>query len=353
MILASAFLNQLQDTNFQPKPVYLLYGEEPLFLRDSYDGLRKTLKAQGYLTGDVYDVDASFDWQGLQMETQAGSLFAEQRMILVNMPKGSPGRGGGEFIQNWCQYAESLPPHLPPELVIVIQCERLDSRQIKSKWVKAIESVGCVVQAKPVPMNALPNWCQQKAQSMGLQLEREAAALLAERVEGNLLAADQELIKLSLVLGEGAVVSTQVILEQVVDQAHYQLFALSTAVLNGKVHYSLQMLNRLREEGIEAPVLLWLLSKELRQLIELSQLSQQISMGQAFKQCRIWSSRQSEFACALNRKNLAGWQRLLTLALKIDLMIKGISPTLSGDEVWLEMSQLVLKMAQESSHHQE
>ena len=349
MILSSAFLNQLQADTFHPKPVYLLYGEEPLFLRESYDGLRKTLQRQGYLTGDVYDVDATFNWQSLQMETQAGSLFAEQRMILVNMPKGAPGRGGGEFIQNWCQFAQSLPSHLPPELVIVIQCERLDSRQTKSKWVAAIESAGLVVQAKPVPLNALPSWCQQRATSLGLQLEQDAAALLAERVEGNLLAADQELIKLSLVLGDGAVISTQVILEQVVDQAHYQLFALSTAVLNGQVRYSLQMLNRLREEGIEAPVMLWLLSKELRQLIELSQLSQQVSMGQAFKQCRIWSSRQSEFTNALNRQGLSAWQNLLKIALNIDLMIKGIRPTLSADEVWLEMSQLVLKMAQKQS----
>jgi len=348
MILSSAFLNQLPSDQFVVQPVYLLYGEEPLFIRESYDGLRKKLQHQGYLTGDVYDVDATFDWQGLQMETQAGSLFAEQRMILVNMPKGAPGRGGGEFIQNWCQFAQTLPNDLPPELVVVFQCERLDARQIKSKWVSAIESAGLVIQAKPVPLNALPSWCQQRATLLSLQLDREAAALLAERVEGNLLAADQELTKLSLVLGDGVVVTTQVILEQVVDQAHYQLFALATAVLNGQVHYSLQMLNRLREEGIEAPVLLWLLSKELRQLIELSQLSQQMSMGQAFKQCRIWSSRQAEFTTALKRQGLANWQRLLSVALKIDLMIKGIRPTLNGDEVWLEMSQLVLKMAQKS-----
>ncbi len=349
MILASAFLSQLSSDSFTAQPVYLLYGEEPFFLREGYDGLRDKLKSQGYLTGDVYDVDAHFDWQALQMETQAGSLFAEQRMIVVNMPKGSPGREGGKFIQDWCAFAHSLQAELPPEMVIVFLCERLDSRQVKSKWVTAIESAGLVVQAKPVPMNALPNWCQQKAQTFGLQLDLDAAQLLAERVEGNLLAADQELIKLSLVLGDGAVITTQVILEQVVDQAHYQLFALSTAVLNGQVRYSLQMLNRLREEGIEAPVMLWLLSKELRQLIELSQLSQQVSMGQAFKQCRIWSSRQSEFTNALNRQGLSAWQNLLKIALNIDLMIKGIRPTLSGDEVWLEMSQLVLKMAQKQS----
>ncbi len=343
MILSSAFLTQLQSAHFQVQPVYLLYGEEPLFLRDSYDALRQKLQNLGFLTGDVYEVEAHFDWQTLKMETQAGSLFSEQRMILVNMPKGNPGKEGGKFIQAWCDFVQTMPP----ETVIVFQCERLDSRQLKSRWVNAIESAGCVVQAKPVPVNALPNWCQQKASAFGLQLESDAATLLAERVEGNLLAADQELMKLSLIFGSDAVISVQTILEHVVDQAHYQLFALSTAVLNGRVAYSLQMLMRLREEGIEPPVVLWLLSKELRQLIELSQLSQQVSMGQAFKQCRIWSSRQSEFTKALNRQGLSAWQNLLKIALNIDLMIKGIRPTLSADEVWLEMSQLVLKMAQE------
>lgn len=341
VILASAFLNQLSMDNFQVKPVYLLYGEEPLFLRDCYDGLRQKLQGLGYLTGDVYEVEANFDWQSLQMETQAGSLFADYRMILLNMPKGSPGREGTQFLQNWCQFVQALPP----ETVLVVQCERLDSRQTKSKWVSAIESAGLVVQAKPVPQNALPGWCQQKAQSLNLTLDPDAASLLAERVEGNLLAADQELLKLSLLLAEGANVSVQTVLENVVDQAHYQLFALSTALLNGQVNYSLQMLMRLKQEGIEAPVVLWLLSKELRQLIELAQLSQQTSMGQAFKQCRIWQSKQAEYSNALKRQGLMAWQTHLKSALKVDLMIKGITPTLNADEVWFGLSELVSNMA--------
>ncbi len=341
MIVASAFLNQLKAASFAVQPVYLLYGEEPLFLRDCYDGLRKTLHSQGYLSGDVYNVDTSFDWQSLQMETQAGSLFSDKRMILVNMPKGSPGREGGKFVQDWCQFVQTLTP----EIVIVFLCERLDSRQLKSKWVIAIESAGLVVQAKPVPIAALPNWCQQKAQSLDLILEPEAANLLAERVEGNLLAADQELLKLSLLLPAGSTVNVSAILENVVDQAHYQLFALSSAVLNGQVAYSLQMLMRLRQEGIEAPIILWLLSKELRQLITLAQLSQQISMGQAFKQCGIWQSKQSEYSSALDRQRLMSWQSLLKSALKVDLMIKGIQPTMNPDEIWLGLSELVSKMA--------
>lgn len=345
MILASAFLNQLQNSAMQVKPIYLLYGEEPLFLRDGFDGLRNNLHQQGYMSGDVYEVDANFDWQALQMETQAGSLFAEARMILLNMPKGSPGRDGGKFIQDWCQYQQQAAQNGLPEIVLVIMCERLDSRQTKAKWVTAIESAGLVVQAKPVPIQSLPGWCQKQAQLHGLTLDNEAANLLADRVEGNLLAADQEIIKLSLSLPQGSVITAQHILEHVVDQAHYQLFALATAMLNGKPEYSVQMLSRLQQEGIEAPVVLWLLSKEIRQLIELAQLTQQISLNQAFKQCRIWSSRQAEYSQAMQRHAMQDWQNLLQQALRIDMMIKGIKPTLHDREVWSELADLVSQIA--------
>ena len=341
MILASAFLNQLDRGNLDIKPIYLLYGEEPLFLRDSLGGLKKQLVSQGYLASETYEVDANFDWQSLQMDTQAGSLFSESRMILINMPKGAPGRDGGKFFQEWCAYVQALPP----EIVLVVVCERLDSRQLKAKWVTSIESAGLVVQAKPVPANALPGWCQNQAQLQGFTLEQEAANLLADRVEGNLLAADQEITKLSLSLPAGSVITAQHILEHVVDQAHYQLFALATAMLNGKVAYSVQMLSRLQQEGIEAPVILWLLSKEIRQLIELAQLSQQVSLNQAFKQCRIWQSRQGEYSQAMQRHGLHEWQNLLKHALQIDMMIKGIQPTLSDREVWFGLADLVEKIA--------
>ncbi|WP_029408156.1 DNA polymerase III subunit delta [Thiomicrorhabdus sp. Milos-T2] len=341
MILASAFLNQVNSGILEVKPIYLLYGEEPLFLRDSLDGLKKQLNAQGYMTNESYDVDANFDWQSLQMDTQAGSLFSESRMILINMPKGSPGRDGGKFFQDWCAYVQALPP----EIVLVVLCERLDNRQIKSKWVTSIESAGLVVQAKPVPSNALPGWCQKQAQKQGLTLEAEAANLLADRVEGNLLAADQEITKLSLSLPAGSVITAQDVLEHVVDQAHYQLFALATAMLNGNTAYSVQMLSRLQQEGIEAPVVLWLLSKELRQLIELAQLTQQISLNQAFQKCRIWQSRQGEYNKAMQRHDLQQWQSLLKQALQIDMMIKGIKPTLNDREIWFGLSDLVAKIA--------
>lgn len=344
MILASAFLKQIQNQHVALNSLYLIYGEEGLFLRDCSDALRGFLQAQGYLFSDRYEVDAGFDWQTLQMETQAGSLFSEQRVVLLSMPKGNPGKEGGKFIQDWANLNAKLA-QVPPEVIVVIECEKLDSRQTKAKWFQAIESAGLVIQAKPVPTNMLPGWCQQRAQQQGLQLEGEAAALLAERVEGNLLAADQELIKLSLIHPENTLVTAQMINESVVDQAHYQLFALATAMLEGRKDYALQILQRLRQEGVEAPIILWLLAKEIRQLLDMTQLQQSMPRAQAFKQLRIWQSRQAEVTSALQRHAAELWPELIKQALQVDLMIKGVKKTLNEDEIWMGLSGLVAQVA--------
>ncbi|CAN8141084.1 DNA polymerase III subunit delta [uncultured Thiomicrorhabdus sp.] len=347
MIPAQAFLSQVQNAQFNLAPIYLFYGEEPLYLRDCSDAIRQRLKQEGFISGEIFEVDAGFDWQAFQMETQSGSLFADRQFLVVNMPKGSPGKDGAAFIQQFCQY--NSQSNVPAEMVLLLFCEKLDNRQVKSKWVQAIEAAGLVVQTKPVTQDALPKWVSQRAQALGLQLDQEAASLLAERTEGNLLAADQELIKLSLILppssGQLQLVDAQMILQNVVDQAHYQLFALSGAMLKGQRDGSLQILQRLQQEGIEAPIILWLLSRELRVLSELQLLAQQVSLPQAFKQCGVWQVNQAQYRQAMQRQGYQAWQAYLQLALQVDLKIKGIDPNNSDQEVWSALKELVIKIA--------
>lgn len=337
MIMAPAYLKQLPQSESAIKPITLVYGEEPLYIRRVVDGWRSSLKAQDYLQRDRYEVDATFKWDELRMETQAGTLFADQRLIELNMPKGTPGKDGTAFIQQWCEISAGNPP----EICLLIICEKLDGRQLKSKWVQAIESAGIVVQSRPIEGVALQKWCQQRAQEVGLTLTAEAAALLAERVEGNLLAADQEIEKLGLLFAPGSEIQPQDVVENVADQAHYQLFALSAAMLLGRPQHALQILHRLHQEGLEAPIVLWLLSKEVRLLIAIGQKQAQQPLTQVFKQLGIWSSKQSEFQAALRRHDALYWQALLPKALEVDLMIKGVRP---GDE-WQGLSELVFKIA--------
>ncbi len=340
MITAPAFIKQLKaNLNFAIKPITIIYGEEPLYVQLALDSLRAFLKSNDYLQRDRIEVDGNYKWQDLEMETAAGSLFADRRIIELNVPTAKFGRDGGAFIQQWLKRQHDLPP----EICIIILCEKIEFKQTKSKWFQAIEAHGLAVQSKNITGQNLIGWCQNKAKEIDLVLDNEAATLLAERVEGNLLAASQELEKLNLLFA-GQTLTAQHINDSVADQAHYQLFALASAMLNGRVQYALQILNRLRQSGLDQTVILWLLSKELRQLIELSEKQQTQNLGQVFKQLHIWQSRQTEYSAALNRHNLAELQSLLSVALEIDLNIKGIRPGYGKDDAWVRISDLVFKI---------
>lgn len=337
MIPAQAFVRQLNQQQARVYPIVLVHGEEPFYALQALQGYRAFLQQQGYSERERFEVDPRFRWQDLQLETQAGSLFAQQRIIELEMPKGNPGKDGAAFIQNWVQQ----PIFDLPEICLLIRCDKLEIRQIKSKWVQAIESGGLVIQSNPMEARALPQWCQQQAQLKGLGLTSEAAHALAERVEGNLLAADQELMKLALYFPVGTQLDEAAIIENVVDQAHYQLFALSSAVLLGRVDYSLQILLRLQQEAFEAPIILWLLAKDIRQLLTLAQKQQQMPLNQAFAQLKVWKSKQTEYRAALTRHEPQAWQGFLQAALAIDLAIKGIQKK----DPWLGLQQLVFQLA--------
>lgn len=337
MIQAQAFLKQLASNQLQIPSIVILYGEESLHIRQSVDAFRDYLKQREYWQRDRFEIEASFDWQSLQMETQAGSLFADKRLIELDIPKGTPGKNGAEFIQKWANTAVSYPP----EICILVTCEKLESKTTKTKWFQSIESNGLVVQSRPIELKALPSWCQARANQVGLSLEQEAAMVLSERVEGNLLAADQEMEKLSLIFPQGSQLNVEDITNNVADQAHYQLFALSTAALTGQATYALQILNRLKQEGLEAPIILWLLAKEVRTLIQLIEKQRQTPLSQVYKSLRIWQSKQAEYRQALNRQDLTHWQACLALCAQIDFEVKGIQ---QGDE-WLSLNQLVVKIA--------
>jgi len=337
MIQAPAFIKQLNQGLFKVPSALLMYGEEPLQLREALDALRVQLKTQGYEQRETFEVDGNFDWQALTMEANAGSLFAENRIIELLLPTGKPGKKGSEFIVDWFK----RPVQSPPEIVLVILCEKIEQAQVKSKWFQAIEANGLAVQSRPIALNALPQWCQNRAREMGLQLSSEAAQVLAERVEGNLLAADQELEKLSLLFPSEHPISETDIQENVADQAHYQLFALSTAALTGQTAYALQILNRLRQEGLEAAIILWLLAKEVRTLVQVLEYEQTQTRAQAFKQCRVWAAKQNELGQALRRQGLSYWRQVLADCAQADFEIKGLQ---KGD-IWLTLNQILVKIS--------
>lgn len=315
-------------------PIYLVSGDEPLQLSEVVDALRGAARAQGYSEREVLQVEAGFDWGTLAAAGSNLSLFAERKIIELRLPSGKPGDAGAKALTAYA--AEPSPDNL-----LLISCGKLEKQQQNSKWFKALEDAGAVVQVWPVEPRALPGWIRQRLQVRGLQPTAEAAQLLAERVEGNLLAAAQEVEKLALLYGSGALDVEQV-RTAVADSARYDVFELADAALGGDGARCARIVEGLRGEGEEPVLILWALVREVRALAL-------IAAGQAagtaletlFQQQRVWDKRKPLYQAALKRHNLRRWRALLRRAARLDRICKGAEP----GNPWDELLQFSLLMA--------
>jgi DNA polymerase-3 subunit delta len=315
-------------------PVYLVTGDEPLQVLEAADDIRRSAKEHGYNERQVMEATArGFDWNSLAAEADALSLFSELRILDMRIPSGKPGRDGSEAI---CTYLER-----PSEdTLLLLTMPKLDSSQQRSKWFKAIESKGVVVQIWPVTTQQMPGWIKNRAQHHGLQLSFDATQLLAQHTEGNLLAAAQELDKLRLNYGVGNLDVDQVI-ESVSGHAHYTVFELVDAALAGDSARGVRIIRSLQAEGTPQPVVLWALGREVRLLAELSEAMQQRQqVAGVFKKHGVWQKRQQAIMDCVHRINLARCYKLLEMLANIDDTIKG-KPGLNP---WIQIEQLVLRM---------
>lgn len=314
-------------------PIYLVSGDEPLQLNEAVDALRAAARKQGFTEREVLEVETGFDWSALAAAGSSLSLFAERKLIELRLPSGKPGDAGAKALS-----AYAAAPS--PDNLLLISCGKLDKQQQKSKWFTALESAGAVIQIWPVEPRALPVWVRQRLQARGLQPTPEAAQLLAERVEGNLLAAAQEVEKLALLHGAGPLDTDQV-RAAVADSARYDVFELADAALGGDVTRCARILEGLRGEGDEPVLILWALVREVRALAL-------IAAGQAagtppealFQQHKVWDKRRPLYQAALKRHGLRRWYALLRRAARLDRICKGAEPGNPWDEL-LQFSLLI------------
>jgi len=315
-------------------PIYLVSGDEPLQLGEAVDALRAAARAQGYSEREVLQVEAGFDWGTLAAAGSNLSLFGERKLIELRLPSGKPGDAGAKALTAYA--AEPSPDNL-----LLISCGKLEKQQQNSKWFKALEEAGAVVQVWPLEPRALPDWIRQRLQARGLQPTAEAAQLLAERVEGNLLAAAQEVEKLVLLYG-GGVLDVEQVRMAVADSARYDVFELADAALGGDAARCARIIEGLRGEGEEPILTLWALVREVRALAI-------IAAGQAagtaletlLQQQRVWDKRKPLYQAALKRHNLRRWRALLRRAARLDRICKGAEP----GNPWDELLQFSLLMA--------
>ncbi len=312
-------------------PVYLVTGDEPLLVQEALDSIRLASRNSGCDERKILDVDRKFDWGNLNNEANSLSLFAERTLTELRLGASKPGIPGGKALQLYCQ-------QLPEDKILLISAAKLNAATLKSKWCSAIDKVGGIIQVWPISLNEMPQWISQRANKMGLQIEREAISLLSDRLEGNLLAAQQELEKLKL-LSDGTKINTDMVLASVSDSAKYDIFNLTDASLSGNAKLTAKIVSSLKVEGLEPTYALWALSKEVRTVLALTHAFQKNLPPQSiFKQYGIFQKRQAVLTQAAKRHKAANLKILLSKCKQTDDLIKGVEKGVNPWDLLLDIS---------------
>jgi DNA polymerase-3 subunit delta len=315
-------------------PLYVVHGDEPLLTIEAADAIRAAARKQGFEEREVLIAGSGFRWDDLLLATGNMSLFGGAKLIDLRIPSGKPGRDGGEALQRHCaQNANGL--------ATLISLPLLDWQAKKASWFTALADAGVVVECNAPPLTQLPDWVAQRMARQKQHSSREGLEFIAGHVEGNLLAAHQEIQKLALLYPEGGV-SLEQIEDAVLDVARFDVDKLRSALLAGDAGRCARLLDGLRAEDAALPLLLWALSSELRAL---AQIRSAVEAGQpmdaALKAAKVFGPRQGPLRAAAQRVSATAARMALLHAARIDRMIKGLT---KGD-VWDEMLQLTLKLA--------
>ena len=329
------YFDQL-ETHFQSPlaPVYLISGDEPFQKDQAAMAIRAQAVKQGFTEREVHHVDKNFDWDQLTASAGLLSLFAEKKLIDLRMSSGKFGDAGRKVLVAYCEQP-------PEDTVLLISMGKMEKAQLNTKWFKVVDKVAAVLQVWPVEAAQMSAWINKRMQYRGMQPTAEATLLLAEQLEGNLLAADQELEKLRLLCGEGEVDAEQVA-AAVTDSARFDVFALVDAALFGDSHRIVRIFQGLRGEGVEPTLVLWALSREIRVMASMAwSLAQGTGLNQVLSQNRIWDKRKPMVTAGLKRHSSRRWQGLLYQAADVERVIKGRAT----GAIWDELVQLSLKIA--------
>lgn len=316
-------------------PVYLISGDETLLVQECADQVRAAARAAGCTDRELIEgTGKDLDWAALAHSATDMSLFGDRKLIELRLPSGKPGSEGSKAIQEYLERSSG-------DDVLLLVFGKIDKASQNSKWFKAIDQAGAWLQVWEVKAQDLPRWLQQRIEAAGLRIDHDALQLLADRVEGNLLAAVQEVEKLKLLALDNHV-TAETVTSAVADNARFNLFAMVDSALQGNAANSLRMLHGLRGEGTDATVALWALARELRSLYELqADCDRGKSPQQAMQARRIWNNRMPLFQAALGRHNLASLGALLQQAAGVDGCIKGYA----RGNAWNQLEQLIANLA--------
>ena len=314
------------------RSAYLVTGAEPLLIGEACDLIRQAARKAGYADREIHFLERGFDWNRLMTGAANLSLFGERRLIELRLAGSLDAAASRSLIE----LAER-----PPADTLVLVSGELERKALQAAWVQGFERAAVLVMTRPVDREELPGWIASRLADRGVTLDAPASRLLAERVEGNLLAAQQEIERIALALPGGAL-DEAAVAALVGDSARYDVFELATAAFAGEAVRALRILAGLRAEGEEPPLLLWALLADLRALSRVAQrLTHTRSIDEAFRAERVWPSRQSALRAALPRLSRPAIDSLILAAARADRMAKG---ALAGDP-WLALEALVARIA--------
>jgi len=315
-------------------PIYFISGDEPLQLGELADAIRKAAKQAGFENREILSAETGFEWRQLAFAADSMSIFADKKIIDLRIPSGTPGAEGAKALSNYCD-------RLPEDTLLLITAGKVAGSSLKSKWLEALDKKGVVIQVWPLEGQDLLRWLEQRMHQRGLSTDTEGLRILASRIEGNLLAAAQEIEKLYVLYGTGKL-SSQQIFDVVADSSRYDVFKLMDCVLAANVSRILKVLSGLRSEGIAPPIVLWALTRDARLLIKIKlALSQGQNKDLVFKNNQIWDKRKQLVSNALNKLSDHDLNEVLVLSAKADRQIKGQE---QGD-VWEILLAICLKFA--------
>lgn len=299
-------------------PVYFLSGDEPLQLAETADAVRRAARAAGYGSRELFYADPGFDWSRLHEAADSFSLFGEMRILDLRLPA-KPDKAAAAAL---LRYAER-----PAEdAILLVSSPRIGAPEQKSRWYQAVDRIGVVVQVWPLEGEQLLRWLDRRLNAKGLLADRSGIRILAARVEGNLLAAAQEIEKLHILYGKGKIDDEQIV-KAVADSARYDVFDLAEECLRGRAAKACRVLTGLKAEGVAPAVALWALTRDARLVGNVMALIDRGSTAEsALAKCQVWDKRKSTVLQALQRLNRDSIHRTLLLSANVDRIIKGMEP---------------------------
>jgi DNA polymerase-3 subunit delta len=332
-------------------PAYLIAGDEPLLIQECADAIRRRAREQGFAEREVHTVERGFDWAAFAGDLSSMSLFASRRLVELRLKTPAAADGGTELFARFAA-------HPPDDIVLLAISPKLGGRGQQPAWVKAFAQVGELVEVRPVEPPELPSWIQGRLRRVGLRADAEAVRLLAERVEGNLLAAHQEIEKLRLLHGEGEL-DAEAVRAAVADSARFDIFKLADAAVAGDLARALRILAGLKAEGLAIPQVLWPLVREIRGLVRVRWLMDEgLAPQAAMQRAGVWRNRAGMVARAVARHDGRSLRALARHAALVDRMSKGALPgnvvsalpeegagKASRGDAWVELVELVRGIA--------